>query len=86
MTAVLVREEIAEAGVRLLRERGFDVDLDGESDLAETIGRYDGIIIRSATKLTAGLIEQGERRGAASSSRMHPNPPSSRRRSTRSAC
>jgi D-3-phosphoglycerate dehydrogenase len=61
LTAVLVREEIAEAGVRLLRERGFDVDVDGESDLAETIGRYDGIIIRSATKLTAGLIEQGER-------------------------
>ena len=28
MTAVLVREEIAEAGIRLLRERVFDVDLE----------------------------------------------------------
>ncbi len=57
---VLVREEIAEAGVRLLQER-FDVDVDGSSDLAETIGRYDGIVIRSATKLTADLIERAER-------------------------
>jgi D-3-phosphoglycerate dehydrogenase len=61
LTSVLVREEIAEAGVRLLRERGFDVDVDGQSDLAETIGRYDAIVIRSATKLTADLIERGER-------------------------
>src|SRR6266542_2015966 len=61
MSTVLVREEIAEAGVRLLRERGFDVDVDGESDLAEMIGRYDAIVIRSATKLTSDLIERGER-------------------------
>jgi D-3-phosphoglycerate dehydrogenase / 2-oxoglutarate reductase len=61
LTAVLVREEIAEAGVRLLREHGFDVDVDGDSDLAETIGRYDGIVIRSATKLTSDLIERGGR-------------------------
>ncbi len=57
---VLVREEIAEPGVRLLQER-FDVDVDGTSDLAETIGRYDGIVIRSATNLTADLIERAER-------------------------
>jgi D-3-phosphoglycerate dehydrogenase / 2-oxoglutarate reductase len=57
---VLVREEIAEAGVRLLQER-FDVDVDGSSDLTETLSRYDAIIVRSATKLTADLIERGER-------------------------
>ena len=56
---VLVREQIAEAGVDLLRER-FDVDVDRDSDLAEIIGRYDGIVIRSATKLTRDLIERGE--------------------------
>ena len=50
-----MREEIAEAGVELLRSR-FDVDVDGESDLASIIGRYDAIVIRSATKLTADLI------------------------------
>ena len=57
---VLVREPIAEAGVELLRGK-FDVDVDGESDLAETIGDYDAIVIRSATKLTAELIARGGR-------------------------
>jgi D-3-phosphoglycerate dehydrogenase len=57
---VLVREPIADAGVELLR-RHFEVDVDGDADLAETIGRYDGIVIRSATKLTAELIERAER-------------------------
>ena len=54
---VLVREEIAEAGVRLLRER-FDVDVDRDSDLAERIADYDAIVIRSATQLTGDLIDR----------------------------
>jgi D-3-phosphoglycerate dehydrogenase len=57
---VLVREPIAEAGIELLRER-FDVDVDLNSDLAERIGDYDGIVIRSATKLTAELLERAGR-------------------------
>jgi D-3-phosphoglycerate dehydrogenase / 2-oxoglutarate reductase len=57
---VLVREPIAEAGVALLKER-FDVDLDYDGDLAERIGEYDGIVVRSKTKLTADLIERAER-------------------------
>jgi D-3-phosphoglycerate dehydrogenase len=55
---VLVREEIAPAGVELLRSR-FEVDEDAESDLAGIIGNYDAIVIRSATKLTADLIAKG---------------------------
>ena len=54
---VLVRESIAEAGVDLLRER-FDVDVDAESVLEEIIDRYDAIVIRSATKVTADLIDR----------------------------
>jgi len=57
---VLVREEIAEAGIRLLESR-FDVDVDRESDLAERIGDYDAIVIRSATKLTADVIARAKR-------------------------
>ncbi len=57
---VLVREPIAEAGIDLLRER-FDVDVDGNGDLRETIGDYDAIVIRSATKLTAELIDRADR-------------------------
>jgi D-3-phosphoglycerate dehydrogenase / 2-oxoglutarate reductase len=56
---VLVREQIADAGLELLRAH-FDVDVDRDSDLAEIIGRYDGIVIRSATKLTKELIDRGE--------------------------
>ena len=55
---VLVREEIADAGVELLRGK-FDVVVDSESPLAEIIGEYDAIVIRSATKLTADLIDAG---------------------------
>jgi D-3-phosphoglycerate dehydrogenase / 2-oxoglutarate reductase len=57
---ILVRESIAEAGVDLLRER-FDVDVDADSELAEIIDGYDAIVVRSATKLTAELIERGAR-------------------------
>ena len=57
---VLVRESIADAGVELLRSR-FDVDVDQESPIEEIIDRYDGIVIRSATKMTADLIGRAER-------------------------
>jgi D-3-phosphoglycerate dehydrogenase len=57
---VLIREPIAEAGITLLRQR-FDVDVDGESNLAETIADYDAIVIRSATKLGPELIDRAER-------------------------
>jgi D-3-phosphoglycerate dehydrogenase len=57
---VLLREEIAPAGVELLRSR-FEVDLDFDGDLASIIGDYDAIVIRSATKLTAELIRAGVR-------------------------
>ncbi len=57
---VLVREPIAEAGIELLREQ-FDVDVDGDLPLEERIGEYDAIVIRSATKLTAGILERAER-------------------------
>jgi hypothetical protein len=57
---VLVREPIAEAAIALLRER-FEVDVDGQSDLAERIADYDAIVIRSATKL--GDPAEGDRAG-----------------------
>jgi D-3-phosphoglycerate dehydrogenase len=60
---VLVREKIADAGVDLLRQN-FDVDLGFEmsdEELRGAIGAYDAILVRSATKLTADLIERAER-------------------------
>jgi D-3-phosphoglycerate dehydrogenase len=57
---ILVREPIAEAGVALLQER-FDVDVDPDSPLEDVIDRYDGIVIRSATRLTRDLIDRATR-------------------------
>jgi D-3-phosphoglycerate dehydrogenase / 2-oxoglutarate reductase len=57
---VLVREPIADAGLELLRGR-FDVVEDSESSLDEIIGEYDAIVIRSATRIDARLIERAGR-------------------------
>jgi D-3-phosphoglycerate dehydrogenase / 2-oxoglutarate reductase len=60
---VLVKEKIGDSGVQLLRDAGLDVELgvdwdDGE--LERRIGEFDGMLIRSATKLTAELIEKAD--------------------------
>jgi len=55
---ILIAEEIADAGVALLRER-FDVDVGvgwGTDELAERLPDYHGILIRSGTRLSADLI------------------------------
>jgi D-3-phosphoglycerate dehydrogenase len=60
---VLVKEKIGDSGVALLRER-FDVELGtdwSDEELAARIGDYDGILIRSATKMTADLIDRAGR-------------------------
>jgi len=60
---VLVAEMIGDSGIELLRSH-FDVDLgiDWTSEqLGERIGEYDGLLIRSATKLNAELISQATR-------------------------
>ncbi|MGH2987904.1 MAG: phosphoglycerate dehydrogenase, partial [Solirubrobacterales bacterium] len=60
---VLVTEKIADAGVELLRA-DFDVELGLEmstEELAERIGDFDAILIRSGTRLTAELIGRAGR-------------------------
>ena len=63
-TRVLVKEKIGESGVELLRGAGFEVDLGvdwADGELEQRIGDYDGLLIRSATKLTADLIAKADR-------------------------
>ena len=58
---VLVKEKIADSGVELLRQ-DFDVELGldmSAEELDERIGDFDGIIVRSATQVTAELIGRG---------------------------
>ena len=59
---VLVTEKLAEPAVELLGEE-FEVDvLIGLSpdELLEKIGEYDGLIVRSATRVTAEVLERAE--------------------------
>jgi D-3-phosphoglycerate dehydrogenase len=61
---VLVKEKIGDSGLGLLREAGFDVELGVEWDddeLDRRIGEFDGILIRSATKLTADRLAKADR-------------------------
>ncbi|HKH12313.1 MAG TPA: phosphoglycerate dehydrogenase [Rubrobacter sp.] len=59
---VLIPEKLADPGIELLR-KDFEVDvlLDLSPDeLLERIGEYDGLIIRSATQVTAGVIGKAQ--------------------------
>jgi D-3-phosphoglycerate dehydrogenase / 2-oxoglutarate reductase len=61
---VLVKEKIGDSGVQLLRDSGFQVELGtdwSEEELERRIGEFDGVLIRSATKLTADLLEKAAR-------------------------
>src|SRR5271167_787154 len=61
---VLVKEKIGGTGEALLRAsgvevvRGFDWD---DDELSRRIGEFEGILIRSATQLDAGLLSKGTR-------------------------
>ncbi len=60
---VLVAEKIGDSGVALLQEH-FDVELGAgwsREQLIERIGLYDGILVRSATKVDAELIDAAVR-------------------------
>ena len=59
---VLVADEIAEAGIEVLRA-GADVDVRtglSPDDLLDIIGGYHALIVRSQTRVTARLIEAGD--------------------------
>jgi D-3-phosphoglycerate dehydrogenase len=60
---VLVAEKIGDSGLALLRAH-FEVELGvgwSREELAERIGSYDGILIRSATQLDGELLSQAGR-------------------------
>ena len=60
---VLISDELSDAAVQIFRDRGIEVDFQpklgkDKEKLAEIIGNYDGLAIRSATKVTAALLEK----------------------------
>ncbi len=60
---VLISDALSPAAIDIFRERGVEVDFKPGLDkdaLAAIIGDYDGLAIRSATKVTAKLLEQAK--------------------------
>ncbi|HUZ28770.1 MAG TPA: NAD(P)-dependent oxidoreductase, partial [Solirubrobacteraceae bacterium] len=60
---VLVAEKIGDSGITLLKDH-FEVEVGigwSRDELAQRVGTYDGILIRSATKLDAELIGKAGR-------------------------
>ncbi len=62
MPKVLVSDKLSETAVQIFRDRGIDVDFLPEvgkdkEKLREIIGQYDGLAIRSATKVTEKILE-----------------------------
>jgi D-3-phosphoglycerate dehydrogenase len=63
---VLISDALSPAAVQIFRDRGVEVDFQpnlgkDKDKLAEIIGDYDGLAIRSATKATAKIIERATR-------------------------
>ncbi|MGG7537295.1 phosphoglycerate dehydrogenase [Rhizobium sp. 12,4] len=59
---VLVSDELSETAVQIFRDRGVEVDFEPQlgkdkDRLLAVIGKYDGLAIRSATKVTEKIIE-----------------------------
>src|SRR6185437_340651 len=67
MTApkVLISDALSPAAVQIFKDRGIDVDFQpalgkDKEKLAELIGNYDGLAIRSATKVSAKILEKAK--------------------------
>ncbi|MFZ9501684.1 MAG: phosphoglycerate dehydrogenase [Beijerinckiaceae bacterium] len=63
---VLISDALSTAAVQIFKDRGLDVDFQpnlgkDKDKLAEIIGDYDGLAIRSNTKVTAKLLEKANR-------------------------
>jgi D-3-phosphoglycerate dehydrogenase len=58
---VLISDKLSDAAVQIFKDRGIDVDFQPDlgkdkDKLAEVIGNYDGLAIRSATKVTEKIL------------------------------
>ena len=61
---VLISDNLSPAAVDIFKQRGIEVDVKTGLDkdqLAEIIGEYDGLAVRSATKVTPKIIQRADR-------------------------
>src|ERR1700743_110426 len=60
---VLISDSLSPAAVQIFKDRGIEVDFQpklgaDKEKLAEIIGNYDGLAIRSATKVSPKILEK----------------------------
>jgi D-3-phosphoglycerate dehydrogenase len=65
MPTVLISDALSPAAVQIFKDRGIEVDFQpalgkDKEKLAEIIGNYDGLAIRSATKVTSKILEKAK--------------------------
>jgi D-3-phosphoglycerate dehydrogenase / 2-oxoglutarate reductase len=63
MPKVLISDALSPAAVQIFKDRGIEVDFQpalgkDKEKLAASVGNYDGLAIRSATKVTSKVLEQ----------------------------
>src|SRR6266403_2086524 len=63
---VLISDALSPAAVQIFRDRGVEVDFQpklgaDKEKLAELVGDFDGLAVRSATKVTPKVLEQAKR-------------------------
>ncbi len=63
---VLISDALSPAAVQIFKDRGIEVDFQpalgkDKDKLAEIIGNYDGLAIRSATKVTPKILENAKK-------------------------
>ncbi|TFF86244.1 MAG: hydroxyacid dehydrogenase [Promethearchaeota archaeon] len=58
---ILISDKIHEGGIKIFEENGFEVDKEftiSNEELKKKIQEYDGIVVRSRTKLTTEVLDQ----------------------------
>jgi len=65
MPKVLISDALSPAAVQIFKDRGLEVDFQpnlgkDRDKLAEVVGDYDGLAIRSATKVSAKILERAK--------------------------
>src|ERR671937_1129219 len=63
---VLISEALSPSSVQIFKDRGIEVDFQPKlgadrEKLAQVIGDFDGLAIRSATKVTPKVLEKAKR-------------------------
>ena len=60
---VLANDGLGKEGIERFEKSGIEIDIEKKLDLIESIGNYDGLIVRSATKVTRDKFNTAVKEG-----------------------